>query len=83
MTGEAIEDTTKRNIHAVHPLCREMLTSTHLSLGTNFQLQLSADLNTWTNQGSPFRATNTIMVYSQYWNVDNWNSLFFRLQVVP
>ena len=55
----------------------------NLTLTTNYQLQVSADLNTWTNQGSAFTATNTSMVYPQYWDVDNWNSLFFRLQVSP
>jgi hypothetical protein len=54
-----------------------------LAPGTNYQLQVSADLNTWTNQGSPFTATNTSMVYPQYWDVDNWSQLFFRLQLSP
>jgi hypothetical protein len=55
----------------------------NLTLGTNYQLQVSGDLNTWTNQGSPFTATNPTMIYPQYWDVDNWNQLFFRLQVSP
>jgi len=55
----------------------------NLTVTTNYQLQVSSDLNTWTNQGSAFSATNTIMVYPQYWDVDNWGRLFFRLQVVP
>ncbi len=55
----------------------------YLALGTNYQLQVSADLSTWTNQGSAFTATNISMVYPQYWDVDNWNSLFFRLEVAP
>lgn len=54
----------------------------NLALTTNYQLQVSADLTTWTNTGSPFTATNTTIVYPQYWDVDNWNQLFFRLQVV-
>jgi hypothetical protein len=54
-----------------------------LSVGTNYQMQVSSDLNTWTNQGSPFMATNTTMVWPNYFDVDNWNSLFFRLQVSP
>ncbi len=54
-----------------------------LGLGTNYQLQVSADMSTWTNEGSPFMATNTSMVYPQYWDVDNWNGLYFRLQVSP
>lgn len=55
----------------------------NLFLGANYQLQVSGDLVTWTNQGSPFTATSASMVYPQYWDVDNWNSLFFRLQVSP
>ena len=55
----------------------------NLTPTTNYQLQVSADLSNWTNQGSPFTATNTSMVYPQYWDVDNWNQLFFRLQVAP
>jgi len=55
----------------------------NLSPGFSYQLQVSSDLNTWTNQGSPFTATSPTMIVPQYWDVDNWNSLFFRLQVVP
>jgi hypothetical protein len=54
-----------------------------LFLGTNYQLQLSGDLVTWTNHGAAFAATNNSMVYPQYWDVDNWGKLFFRLQVAP
>jgi hypothetical protein len=53
----------------------------NLTLTTNYQLQVSPDMKTWTNHGSPFTATNTSMVYPQYWDVDNWNSLYFRLHV--
>jgi hypothetical protein len=56
---------------------------TDLFIGTNYQLQVSADMNNWTNQGSPFAATNTIMVYPLYLDVENWGQLFFRLQAVP
>jgi hypothetical protein len=55
----------------------------NLTLTTNYQLQISGDLNTWTNYGGAFTATNTSMVYPQYFDVDNWNSLFFRVQSVP
>ena len=55
----------------------------YLRLGNNYQLQVSGDLNTWTNQGTAFTATNTSMVYPQYWDVANWNQLFFRLQLAP
>jgi len=52
----------------------------NLYLGTNYQLQVSTDLTTWTNNGSPFTPTNSVMDYPQYFDVDNWNSLFFRVQ---
>jgi hypothetical protein len=56
---------------------------TALCPGLNYQLQVSADLNNWTNHGSVFTATNSIMDYPQYWDVDDWGKLFFRLQVSP
>lgn len=52
----------------------------NLMLTTNYQLQVSGDLSSWTNQGSAFTATNTSMVYPQYWDVENWDQLYFRLQ---
>lgn len=54
-----------------------------LVLGRNYQLQISSDLNTWTNQGVRFTATNFNMVFPQYWDVDDWGKLFFRLQTEP
>jgi hypothetical protein len=54
-----------------------------LVLGTGYQVQVSGDLATWTNSGSPFTATNSAMMYPQYFDVDNWDRLFFRLQVAP
>ena len=55
----------------------------NLSPGSNYQLQISNDFSKWTNSGAPFTATNTGMVYPQYWDADNWCQLFFRLQNVP
>ncbi len=54
-----------------------------LAIGTNYQLQTSGNLINWTNQGSAFSATTNNMTYPQYWDVDGWGSLFFRLQVAP
>lgn len=51
----------------------------NLTLGTNYQLQVSTDLRSWTNSGSAFTATNSSVIYPQYFNVENWNQLFFRL----
>jgi hypothetical protein len=47
--------------------------------GTNYQLQVSHDLNSWTNLGSPFTATSS--TNSQYLDVGDWNA-FYRL-IVP
>jgi hypothetical protein len=55
----------------------------NLILTTNYQLQVSGDLNNWTNQGSTFAATNSTIIFPQYFDVENWNKLFFRLQVSP
>jgi hypothetical protein len=56
-------------------------TFSFLTVGTNYQLQVSTSLTgTFTNYGSAFTATNSNMVYPQYWDVANWNQLFFRLQ---
>jgi hypothetical protein len=68
---------------AFQPTPAIQLTFANLILTTNYQLQVSGDLNTWTNQGSTFTATNSSMVYPQYFDVDNWRQLFFRLQVSP
>jgi photosystem II stability/assembly factor-like uncharacterized protein len=51
----------------------------NLIIGENYQLQVSGNLTTWTNQGTPFIATNSIVTYPQYFNVSDWNQLFFRL----
>ena len=59
-------------------------TFNHLWVGTNYQLQISTNLSgTFTNWGSVFTATNSSMIYTQYFDVANWNQLFFRLQKTP
>ena len=56
------------------------LTSSNLWAGTNYQVQASTDLINWTNQGSVFTATANSWHSTNYWDVPNWNQLFFRLQ---
>jgi hypothetical protein len=56
---------------------------TDLLPGTSYQLQLSRDMQNWTNYSLPFTATTSNMVYTNYWDVDNFSQLFFRLQIVP
>lgn len=55
----------------------------NLSVGTNYQLQTSSDFISWTNQGSPFTATNFMITYPQYWDMDIGEQLFFRLKASP
>ncbi len=58
------------------------LTSTNLVVGINYQIQGSADLINWGNQGSGFTATNSTWQSTNHWNVSDSNRFFFRLQVV-
>jgi len=51
----------------------------NLNVGSNYLLQVSSDLAHWTNYGVAFTATNTYWQSTNYWNVANWNQLFFRL----
>jgi len=51
----------------------------NLTVGTNYQLQVTSNLNSWTNVATPFTATNSFMISSNYWNVSDCNQLFFRL----
>ena len=55
----------------------------NLTINYNYQLQVSSDFHNWTNEGAPFTATNSSMVYPAYWDVENWAKLFFRLQFAP
>ena len=55
----------------------------NLAIGGTYQLQVSADLNTWTNQGAIFTATNSSIDSMQYFDVPNWNQLFFRVVTSP
>ena len=57
------------------------LTSSNLWTGSNYVVQASSDLINWTNQGSVFTATNSNWHSTNYWDVANWNELFFRLQL--
>ncbi len=55
----------------------------NLTVGLNYQLQASADMTTWTNWGSQFTATSVNYTNTDYQRIDNWNSLYFRLKMVP
>lgn len=59
------------------------LTSPNLKVGTNYQLQVSTDLINWTNSSDVFTATNSTWRSTNYWDVANWDQLFFRFQLSP
>jgi hypothetical protein len=56
------------------------LDTSSLLPGASYQVQYSADLSNWTNSGGTFVATNTYWRSTNYWDVDDWAKLFFRLQ---
>ena len=53
----------------------------NLTLGANYQLQVLGDFKSWTNSGSAFMTTNSAMIYPQYFEVDSFERLFFRLKL--
>jgi hypothetical protein len=55
----------------------------NLQVGTNYQLQVSTDLGTWSNTGPLFTATNASEAYAQPFDVRNSMQLFFRLKSAP
>jgi hypothetical protein len=59
-------------------------TFSNLIVGTNYQLLISANLSgTFTNYGPAFAATNSRMVYTQYFDVANGSQLFLRVKTSP
>lgn len=57
------------------------LDSTSLLPGTNYQLQFSTNLVNWTNSGTTFTATTNVWRSTNYWDVENWDRLFFRFNI--
>ena len=55
----------------------------NLQVASNYQLQVSTNLSTWSNTGPAFIATNTSEACSQAFVVTNSNQLFFRLKAAP
>jgi hypothetical protein len=50
-----------------------------LSVGSNYQVQVSSDLVNWTNQGSAFTATSSYWLSTNFVFVADFNQLYFRL----
>ena len=55
----------------------------NLQVGSRYQLQVSSDHTTWTNEGLPFPAASSTMEYPHQFDVDQWGQLSFRVQSVP
>jgi len=54
----------------------------NLMLGQNYQLQIADGLTGWTGFGAAFSATSPAWTPTNFWNVANTNSVFFRLQML-
>jgi len=87
--NRALSSTEVSQLYAIeYPLTLNVrkavyLDSSNLAIGSNYQVQASQDLINWTNQGSVFTATNNNWRSTNYWDVANWNQLYFRLQLAP
>lgn len=55
----------------------------HLRLGASYQLQVSTDLNAWSDTEGAFTATNSGELYTPPFNVKSYDQLFFRLRSAP
>jgi hypothetical protein len=55
----------------------------NLTVGKQYQLQKSYDLQIWTDEGSPFTASTSSMIYPAYFDLDNGAEPSFRTQLVP
>jgi hypothetical protein len=55
----------------------------NLILQQFYQMQTSSELKNWTNQVSPFSATNVNMMYPRNYYPSNRSQLYFRVQVAP
>jgi len=51
--------------------------------GQSYQLQVTTDPSLWTNWGNSFIATNSTHIYSEAFDVDIWDKLFFRARTAP
>jgi len=58
-------------------------TFTQLTPGTNFQLQYSTDLQSWSDAGAAFTATDTNQSSAQSFDPASARALFFRLKIAP
>jgi hypothetical protein len=52
---------------------------TNLLIGSNYQAQASPDMQTWTNWGAAFTATNSTYTNTNYQRIADWNQVFIRI----
>lgn len=51
----------------------------NLTIGSNYQMQVSTDLANWSNWGNPFTATSTSYTNNNFERVPDWGQHHFRL----
>lgn len=51
----------------------------NLTIGSNYQMQVSTDLTNWSNWGSPFTATSPTYTNTTFERVADWGQRYFRL----
>ena len=73
-------DLKVRYDHTINIRKAVYLDTANLAVGSNYQLQVSTDLQSWTNQGAAFTATNSYWRSADIWDVESWEQLFFRLK---
>jgi hypothetical protein len=85
LTAEEVAEVSQVNPPARVQINKAVWISfSRLSVGVNYQVQVSSSsYGVFANSGAPFAATNSCMSFPVYWKVDDWSSLFFRLQTVP
>jgi hypothetical protein len=90
ITDAGIDYTSTPTIYIYSPLGAQIAliqavvpSFSDLLIGSNYQLQVSENLNSWTNQGAAFTATNPMMIYPGFFAVTNTNQVFFRLEGAP
>lgn len=79
VTGEPAQQVVAEPVQGLSIVKAVTLQNDNLQSGSNYQLQVSSDLIHWTNQGAVFTADSAFWQSTNYWQVANWDKLFFRL----
>jgi hypothetical protein len=79
VTSEPAQQVVAEPVQGLSIIKAVALQHDNLQSGSNYQLQVSSDLIHWTNQGAVFTADSSFWQSTNYWQVANWDKLFFRL----